>query len=82
MESYEELLRRAKVQFADVPACLMEHVIRDYISRPDYYDQVYNGESTIDPAKPRDTQEDINKLNEYSKNESDIFTNSVSVIGE
>ena len=76
---YEELLRRAKIQFADVPACLMENVIKDWMDRPDYYEKIYNGDIEIGPAKVRDTQDDVNKMNSVSIDECGFYESNVSI---
>ena len=58
MESYEELMRRAKMEFPYLSHSLLEPVIKDYMAHPDYYDEIYNGNIEISEAKKRDTKDD------------------------
>ena len=75
MESYEELLRRAKMEFPDLSVSLLEPVIRDYMAHPNYYDEIYNGNIEINEAKIRDTQDDdINNIGYINiENECSVY---------
>jgi len=79
---YEQLLQSCKAQYSDVPGCLMEHVIKDYLQRPEYYDELYKNKVTLLNVKKRDTQDDINLLNHYNKNECEIGKDYLSFVGE
>ena len=55
----KELIRLAKLQYPDINEAHMELLVDDYIKRPDYYDDLCNG--NIEEPKPldRDTVDSI-----------------------
>ena len=56
---YEELLSRTKVDFKDVPHCLLETIVKDYTLRPEYYEEIYSENIKFGSPKKRDTQDDL-----------------------
>ena len=55
----EELIRLAKLQYPDLKEAHMELLVDDYIKRPEYYDDLYNGNIDEPKALCRDTVDSI-----------------------
>ena len=55
----DELIRLAKLQYPDIKETHVELLVDDYIKRPEFYDDLCNG--NIEEPKPldRDTQDSI-----------------------
>ena len=59
---YEDLMRRAKIQYLDIPASFIENIVKDYTLRPEYYDNIYSGNVNLGKPKERDTLDDIKNV--------------------
>ncbi len=76
---YDTLFKLCIDQYPNTPREALRHIIKDFIAHPDYYDDLRTGKIQPPVAKHRDTQDDINLLNNSNIDDNcSIDTNLIS----
>ena len=65
----EQLIKNAQILYPDLCTFYIELIVDDYIKRPQFYDDMYNGNIDVPLPLQRDSKDDI----EMNKNYIDII---------
>ena len=61
----EQLIKNAQILYPDLSTFYIELIVDDYIKRPEFYDEMYNGNVELPLPLKRDTKEDIEMNKNY-----------------
>ena len=61
----EQLIKNAQILYPDLSTFYIELIVDDYIKRPEFYDEMYNGNIELPLPLKRDTKEDIEMNKNY-----------------
>ena len=61
----EQLIKNAQILYPDLSTFYIELIVDDYIKRPKFYNEMYNGNIELPLPLKRDTKEDIEMNKNY-----------------